>query len=733
MNAHVGTPISRIDGRAKVTGAAKYSGEFRADSLVYGFVVESAITTGRIRRIDVDEALKIKGVLDVLTHQNRPPMADRDEAWKDEVAPEKGSPFRPLYDDIVRFNGQPVALVLAEHWETARFAASLVHLDYQTEAFATDSDAERDKAFPVEKPQSRGDAAKALAKAAISHQADYVIPTEHHNPMEPFAATAIWNGDGTITIYDKTQGVQNVHKYLCAVFQKKPHELRVVSPYVGGAFGSGLRPQYEGVLALCGALMLKRPVRVVMTRQQMYGHGHRPATVERLALGARADGTLEAITHEAIAETSRFEAFARNDTGWAGLLYASSNTRFSHKLVPLDVATPCDMRAPGAATGLYGLESAMDELSVALKMDPVQLRLRCYSDRDQNANLPYTSKELRECYSRAADAFGWARRNPEPRSMRDEHELVGWGMASGVWEALQMPVGARIVLTANGHAEVSSAASDIGTGTYTIVAQVAADALGLPLESLSVKLADSTLPQAPVEGGSWMAASAAHAVLRTAEEIRNELLSLAKAIPASPLKDADPADVILTDAKIVSRHEPHRAVSIADAMHHGQRERIEKQTVNQFPDDQKHARNTHSAVFAEVKVDEQLGVIRVTRVVSAVAAGRILNPKTARSQIIGGVVWGIGMALHEETLFDHRFGRIMNPNLAEYHIPANADVHDIDVIFVEEQDRLINPLGVKGLGEIGIVGVAAAIANAVYHATGKRVRHLPITIDKLLD
>ena len=456
MNAYVGTPTSRVDGHAKVTGAAKYSGEFSAEGLVYGFVVESTITKGRIRRIDADEALKIKGVLDVLTHQNRPPMADDDQAWKDEVAPEKGSPFRPLYDDVVRFNGQPVALVLAENWETARFAASLVRVDYHTESFATDPNAERDHAFPVDKPQSRGDPSKALARAAIRHEADYIIPVEHHNPMEPFAATAIWNGDGTITVYDKTQGVQNVHKYLCAVFQKKSHELRVVSPYVGGAFGSGLRPQYESVLALCGALMLKRPVRVVMTRQQMYGHGHRPATVERLALGATADGKLEAITHEAIAETSRFESFSRNDTTWAGLLYASPNTRFSHKLIPLDVATPCDMRAPGAATGVYALESAMDELAIALDMDPVELRLRCYSDRDQNENLPYTSKELRACYAQAADAFGWARRNPKPRSMRDGHELVGWGMASGVWEALQMPVGVRIALSANGHAEVST-------------------------------------------------------------------------------------------------------------------------------------------------------------------------------------------------------------------------------------------------------------------------------------
>jgi xanthine dehydrogenase YagR molybdenum-binding subunit len=305
-------------------------------------------------------------------------------------------------------------------------------------------------------------------------------------------------------------------------------------------------------------------------------------------------------------------------------------------------------------------------------------------------------------------------------------------MATGVWEALQVPVAARIVLTANGHAEVACAASDIGTGTYTIVAQVAADALGLPIENIDVKLADSTLPQAPVEGGSWMAASSAHAVLGAAEEIRHDLACLAKAIPGSPLSDVDVADVILVDGTIAGNGGQSRAVSIADAMRHGKLERIEKQRLNHSAEDKSHARNTHSAVFTEVKVDEQLGVIRVTRVVSAVAAGRILNTKTGRSQIMGGVVWGIGMALHEETVMDHRFGRIMNPNIAEYHIPVNADIHDIEVIFVEERDDRINRLGVKGLGEIGLVGVPAAIANAVYHATGKRIRRFPITLDKLI-
>jgi xanthine dehydrogenase YagR molybdenum-binding subunit len=732
MAPYIGTATSRVDGHAKVTGEAKYAGEFNAPDLCYGFVIESTIPKGRIARIDAGEALRVEGVIDVLTHKNRPHMAGTDKAWKDDVAPNEGAPFRPLYDSKIMFGGQPIALVLAEEWEIARYAASLIRIEYEEQAFVTDLYNQRDQAFAVAKPdKSHGDAGRAFIAAEVRHEAEYFIPTEHHNPMELFASTAIWDGDGKLTVYDKTQGVQNVQRYLCSVFEKKPDDVRVMSQYVGGAFGSGLRPQYQVVLATLGALALQRSVRLVLTRRQMYGLGHRPATIERLALGSRADGTLDSVTHEAIAVTSQFEEFSRNDTGWAARLYKSANAKYVHRLARLDVSTSCDMRAPGAATGVYALESAMDELAVALKLDPIELRLRCYSDRDQNEDVPYTSKQLRECYRQAAETFGWDKRNPEPRSMRDGSELVGWGMATGVWEALQMPAAARIVLTANGYAEVSCAASDIGTGTYTILAQVAADSLGLPIENISVRLGDSTLPQAPVEGGSWMAASASHAVVATADEVRKELLTVANKMKRSPLSETSLEDTTLVGGQIVSKRDTSLAVSIADVMRHGAIDRIEKEKTNSFPEDSAHARNTHSAVFAEVKVDEQVGVIRVTRVVNAVAAGRILNTKTAHSQVMGGVVWGIGMALHEETLFDHRFGRIMNANIAEYHVPVNADVHDIKVIFVDEPDGIINPMGIKGLGEIGIIGVAAAIANAIYHATGKRVRDLPITLDKL--
>jgi len=732
MAPYIGSPTSRVDGPAKVTGAAKYAAEFDAGDLVYAAIVTSTIAKGRIVRIDATEALRVQGVLDVLTHDKRPRMAGTDAGYKDDVAPERGSPFRPLYDDNIKFSGQPVAMVVAEEWEIARFAATLVRVEYKQEAHRSEFSAERENAFTVKIPERpRGNADKAYAAAAVRHQAEYYIPMEHHNPMELFASTAAWDGDGKLTVYDKTQGVQNVQRYLCGVFGLTPDAVRVVSPFVGGAFGSGLRPQYQVVLAVLAALALQRSVRLALTREQMYGLGYRPATIERLAIGATAGGTLEAIGHEAIAVTSRYEDFYRNDVGWSAQLYKCANAKYVHRLVRLDLPTSCDMRAPGATTGVYALECAMDELAVALKLDPLELRLRCYSERDQNGDVPFTSKKLRECYREGAQAFGWSRRSPEPRSMRDGGELVGWGMATGIWEALQMEAAVRIVLTANGHAEIVSAFSDIGTGTYTIMAQVGADMLGLPLDNVTVRLGDSTLPKAPVEGGSWTAASISNAIARTAEDVRNELLRLAKAMPESPLAAAKAKDVILADGKIVSRADPARAVSIADAMRHGAVDRIAREATIQFKDSSAYARNTHSAIFAEVMIDEELGVIRVTRVVNAVAAGRILNTKTARSQIMGSVVWGIGMALHEETLLDHKFGRIMNANIAEYHVPVNADVHAIEVIFVDEPDDIVNPLGIKGLGEIGIVGVAAAIANAIYHATGKRVRDLPITLDKL--
>jgi xanthine dehydrogenase YagR molybdenum-binding subunit len=466
---------------------------------------------------------------------------------------------------------------VAEEPEIARFAASLVRVDYEEEAHVTDIFRQRDEAVALEHatkppeslftpPKPRGSAEKAFAAAKVRFVGEYFVPMEHHNPMELYASTVVWEGDGKLTVYDKTQGVQNVHRYVCSVFDLRAEDVRIMSPYMGGGFGSGLRPQYEVVVAVLAALALKRSVRVVLTRQQMYALGYRPAMIQRIELGTSSAGTLDAIAHEAITVTSQYEDFYRQETGWSGLLYTCANASYAHKLAHLDLPAGCDMRAPSAATGVYALECAMDELAIALNIDPLELRLRYYSDRDQNTGQPYSSKALRACYQQGAETFGWEKRNPEPRSMRDNKELVGWGMATGVWEALQMPIGVRIVLSANGHAEISCATSDIGTGTYTIMAQVAADSLGLPLENITIKLGDSTLPRSPVEGGSWIAASVANGIATTADAIRGELLSLSKKMTNSPLATAGPDQVALVDGKLVSQQDASRSVSIVDAM-----------------------------------------------------------------------------------------------------------------------------------------------------------------------
>ena len=733
--SYLGKPTSRIDGRAKVTGLAKYAAEYNVSGLAHGCVVSSAIAKGRIKRIHTADALSVDGVLDVFTHEHRPKLASSHEKYTDEVAP-TGSPFRPLYDDKILFSGQPVALVVAEEFEIARFAASLIRVEYERKPHVTDFEAQRKRgAISKRDPAqsvARGNPAPAFEQAAVRIKAEYRMPVEHHNPMEPFAATAVWEDDDRITVFDKTQGPQNCRNYVAGVFGMPRDKVRVLSPYVGGGFGSGLRPQYELPLAVLAARALKRSVRVTLTRQQMFTLGYRAANVHEMTLAADQDGSLASFRHEAVSMTSQFEDFQRNFVNWSSLLYRCANVDLGQRLVKLDQNTPCDMRAPGGAEGAYAIECAMDELASAADIDPLELRLINYSDKDQIEDRRYSSKQLRECYRQGAEEFGWSNRNPQLRSMRDGNELIGWGMATGIWEAMQMPASAKAVLTANGSVEIASATADIGPGTYTWMTQLAAEMLGVPIENVTAKLGDSALPDAPVEGGSFTVSSVGSAIHAACRAVQKELLGLAQKMARSPLAGAKLDDVVFAEGKIRHRDDESREVSVADAMRAGKADRIEKEASAVPNERSKYSHSTHSAVFVEVKVDEQLGVIRVTRVVSAVAAGRILNPKLASSQILGAVVGGIGMALHEETVTDHRFGRFMSHNLADYHVPVNADVHAIDVIFVEEKDDEINPLGVKGVGEIGIVGVAAAVANAVYHATGKRVRDLPITLDKLM-
>jgi xanthine dehydrogenase YagR molybdenum-binding subunit len=741
--AGIGTPLSRVDGVAKVTGEAKYAAEHFAEGLLYGVIVSSAITKGRIITIDDKAARAVPGVVEVMTHLNRPEPAHREKAYDDEAGP-PGTKFKALIDDRILFAGQPVALILAETFEAARFAATQVDIRYEAEPHNTDFGRARAEAYlPSKKrdnyqpPKPRGDAEQAFADAPLKVSAEYHLATEHHNPMEMHATTVVWEGDGRITVHDKTQGPQNVQAYLCKVFGLAKSDVRVLNPYVGGAFGSGLRPQYQVYLATMAATMLERSVKVVMTRQQMFTHVHRPEAYQEVRLGAETDGRLTTIINNAVTATSRFEDNMENVVTWGLMGYAAPNAMGDYKIASRDTYTSGDMRAPGAATGATLFEIAIDEMAYEADVDPLRFREMNDSDIEAMSGKPFTSKELRKAFREGAAAFGWDRRTPTPRSMRDGNELVGWGVATGIWDAQFSKTSARAKLSANGHLEVASAASDIGTGTYTVMTQVAAETLGLAPDQVTARLGDSDLPTAPIEGGSWMAVSVGYAVQLACRAVGEQLLKAAGKVEGKPLGRAGIDDVEFFEGSIRLKAEPGRAVTFADAMRAAGLPSIEaEETASEgltgMVSQMRKARHTHSAIFAEVKIDEELGVIRVTRIVNAVAAGRIINPKTARSQILGGVVMGIGMALHEETFMDNRLGRFMNHNLAEYHVPANADVHDIEVIFVDEHEPEL-PLGIKGVGEIGIVSTAAAIANAIYHATGKRVRSLPITIDKLLE
>ncbi|MCC8685501.1 xanthine dehydrogenase family protein molybdopterin-binding subunit [Xanthomonas campestris] len=736
-----GTGMPRIDGRAKVTGQARYAAEWPVPDLAYGVVVNSSIAKGRIVAFDLEAARAVPGVLEIVTHENRPHMRGMDVFYKDMTAP-AGSPFRPLYDNAILYSGQPIALVVAETFEAARHAAHLVQVEYASEPHDTNLMANlgrMHKPKPLKAgfsppPKDKGEPDTAFVNAAHQIQADYYSAVEHHNPMELFASTVIRDAEGHFTIYDKTQGSQNSRWYVSHVFGLSKQKVTVRNPYVGGAFGSGLRPQYQLALAVMASILLDRSVRVVLTRQQMFTFGHRPETVQRLKLGADRDGTLRAIWHEAIAETSRIEDYVEVVVNWSGQLYACDNVHLGYNLVSLDQYTPIDMRAPGAAHGVHALEVAMDELSYEIGMDPLALRLKNYAEVNPADDKAYSSKALRECYQHGAERFGWAQRPLQPRARKEGREWVGWGMATGQWDAMQMFARAHAVLHADGRLVVSSAASDIGTGTYTVMAMIAAEALGLPMEQVTFQLGDSTLPVAPIEGGSSHVTTIGSAVDGACAKLRKRLLRLAQAMPDSRFAKAKPDEVVFANGTLALRADSSSAIALTQVLAEAKLDHIEDKflLLPNVLKQRKYTRATHSAVFVEVRVDEELGTVRVTRVVSAIAAGRILNPTTARSQIIGGVVWGIGEALHEQTQSDHRFGRFMNHDLAMYHVSANADIHDIEVIFADEDDRVVSSLGAKGVGEIGLVGVSAAVCNAIFHATGKRVRSTPMTPDKVM-
>lgn len=738
MSRYIGKEMSRVDGVAKVTGKAKYAAEFRAPNLAYGFPVLGSIAKGSIKSIDTAEAEKSGGVIRVFTHLNTPkfgPKPPVEEAPPRGARREEDKSFRALQSDRIVFNAQPVALVVAETYEQARFAARLVKVTYNAEKHVTDTETVRGSArIPPRVPDvRRGNPEEAMRNAPVKVEAEYRIPIEHHNPMEPHAAVAVWQDD-KLTIFDKTQNVYGVREHLAASFGIPPENVNVVSPFVGGAFGASLRPNYYPALTAMAARELKRPVKIVYTRTQMFtGHGYRPYTIQKVALGADQSGKLSSMIHEAVHNTSSFEVFNDGTTNFTRQVYACPNLYAPLKVTDTDLNTPTWMRAPGAVSGMFALECAMDELAYSLKIDPLELRLINYADVDPESGKPWSSKALRECYRLGAEKFGWKNRKFEPRSMRDGRLLVGWGTATGVWGAFQQPASARIVYRADGTANVSSATSDIGPGTYTVMTMIAAEYLGVRPEQVNFELGDTKFPRAPSQGGSWTTSSVGSAIYGAALAIGAKLLSLARKDPSSPLSGAVGADVEMLDGRLRLKADPSRSVSIAEVMkQNGVTEIDETYQSQPSPERNNYALLAHGAQFVEVKVDPDLGTVRVTRAIEVSACGKIINPKASHSQEIGGIVWGIGMALTEATEIDHRFGRIMNPNLQHYHVPVNADIHHIETEFIEEDDKIVNPLGVKGMGELGMVGIPAAIANAVFHATGRRVRELPITPDKLL-
>ena len=684
----VGRDVPRIEGEAKVLGLARYAFEQVVHRPGYLHPVQSTVARGRVTSIDTSRAEAVDGVLLVLTHLNAPRLADTSD-----------QEYAVLQSAGVAFRGQLVGAVVAETQEIARYAADLVDVTYDRQDHDTELREDHpdlyepdrvNPAFPTDVVEGSVDDALGAAEFVVDQR--YTTPMEHNNPMEPHACIAVWEDGPRVTVYDSTQGAHGVKAKLAAVFGLQPGAVRVISPYVGGGFGSKGMPHAHNVLAVLAAQKLPgRPVKLALTRQQMFALvGYRTPTIQRVRLGAGADGRITAISHEAVEQTSRIKEFAEQTTVGTRHMYAGEARRTTHRLVPLDVAVPSWMRAPGEAPGMFGLESAMDELADAVGIDPVELWILNDPERDPETGLPWSGRHLVECLRRGAKRFGWSGRGA-PGSRREGDWLVGLGVAASTYPGYVMP-GSVVAVSydRDGHYLVRIGAADIGTGSWTALTQIAADALGMPFDRVHVEIGDTALPMATVEGGSAGLASHGSAIVEAARKFREQH------------GDA-PGDGAVTESSMAEN-----------------------------PDRERYAVHSHGAQFVEARVNADTGEVRVPRMTGVFACGRIVNPRTARSQLLGGMVWGLSMALHEHSVMDHRLGHVVTHDLAEYHIPTNADVGDIDVSWLDHDDPHLTPMGLRGIGEIGITGTAAAVASAVHNATGIRVRDLPITPDRLL-
>ena len=741
MIALIGPGVDRKDGKLKVTGGAKYAAEFAVPGVTHGCLVQSTIPKGTITGIDTAAAEAAPGVLAVITHKNALPRKKVPNLSAGGSASQSPGAHLELLDEKVWFYGQHVAFVVAETLEQARFASGLVKITYQAEEAVTDFRPHLKeavvphggKAKDEEADTQRGDVKAALAAAPVKISHVYSTPHENHNPMEMHATIAQWTAEDKLTVWDSTQYISGVQEALAHAFSLKPDNIRVIDPFVGGGFGCKGTTWPHVSLTVMAAKMVGRPVRLMLTRKQMFTSvGYRSPTHQSITLAADPDGNLLASVHDVVAESAKYDEFCETAAIPTRMLYDSPAQSTSHRLVHIDTQLPTYMRAPGEATGVFALEVAMDELAYALKMDPLQLRLANYAESDQGKGLPFSSKSLRQCYQQAAERFAWDRRTPDPRSMQSDGQLVGYGMATATYPVMRFPAMAKVTIFADGHVLVQSGTQDLGTGTYTTMSLVAAEVLGLDPNQVRAELGDSSLPHASVSGGSSTTSSVCSAVLTAAEQLRDILAQGATKNADSPLHGVDPTSIQFIEGKLLSRDNPALAEPITTVVQRDSNGKLEV-TAASKPGKEKKEFSMHAfgAVFVEVRVDPTLGMIRVPRIVAAYASGRILSAKTAHSQYLGGIVFGVGMALLEETVTDPA-GRIVNGSLAEYLVPVNHDIGNIEILMVPEEDTHVNPIGTKGIGEIGIVGTPAAIANAVYHATGKRVRDLPITLDKLI-
>ncbi len=735
-------PLDRVDGRMKVTGAAKYSAEYVLPNLAYGVLVGSRIAKGTIKSIDSKAAERAPGVLAVISHTNRIKVPGYEpSANSSSGAPSANQPLRVFYDSKVYSNDQPVVIVVATSLEKAQYGASLVKIQYDQQVHKTDFEANVKNAVVTaaakKNPKSgtadydRGQT-DAYETAPFKIESEYILPTEMHNPMELQAITAHWEADDKLTIYDKVQGTKSTQKTFAKEWNIPEPNVKVIATFVGGAFGNGLHSWPHESAAIIAAKQVKRPVKLVLTREQMFTMvGYRPRTWQKMQMGATKEGKLVAINHHSIGQTSTYEEFTESTLAQTRMMYASPNVSTRYRLLPLNVATPIWMRGPGEATGAFALESAMDEMAHAIEMDPIDFRLLNYTESDPDKNLPWSTKYLRECYEEGKKRIGWENRKLKPGTLRDGEWLVGYGMGTGTFGANRSSATVHAELDMYGNLVMHCSITDIGPGTATAMVQVASNTTGISSEKITFHLGSSEFPNAGLQGGSSTVNSVGPAVQAACNALKEQIITMAAAKSVASFSAAKPDDLMFEKGEI--RISGKSSGKLSDFFKQNDIQKIETtQESKPSENGKKYSMNAFSMHFAMVHVHPFTGQVRVKKIVCCADAGTIVSPKTAESQMIGGATGGIGMALMEDAVMDHRFGRYMAKDFGDYHVPVHADVPDIEVYFVNKPDLLADPVGSKGLGEIAIIGVAPAIANAVFNATGKRVRELPITPDKLI-